>query len=365
MGFFSEYKEVKRLLQQKQSVVIYAENKHYYQYFKRIITDLIEKKITICYITSDSSDPLLTKATPGVQIIYVKWMLGHLFSRLRADVMIMTMPDLGNFLFKRSTAVGKYIYIFHAAVSTHQQYRKESFFNYDAVFCTGEYQITEIRKTEELYGLNQKELIPYGYPLLDELATSKIGNEEPVILVAPSWFDGCIFDICIKELLQQLSALPNKVIIRSHPEFEKRKRKDFIMIRNLIENYPRMMIDDETDVMKRLSSTDLLITDRSGIAFEFALGAGKPVLFIDTVLKQTNPNWNEIGIEPVENIIRTELGISISPLNLELLPKKINELKNSGNMFSEKMEDLKKKLFFNSDSSYQAGLNYVMDNIKS
>lgn len=364
MGFFSEYKGLNKLLQQKRSVVFYAENKYYFQYFKRLIIDLLENKVKVHYITSDSSDPLLSSNTPGLQVIYVKWMLGHFFSRISADVMILTMPDLGNFLFKRTSLVGKYIYMFHAAVSTHQQYRKESFFNYDAIFCAGEYQVNEISMAEKLYALNQKDLIPYGYPLIDELTNQKKGNVEPVILVAPSWFEGCIFNVCIKELLIQLSLYHYKVIIRSHPEFEKRRKSDFKLIRKLLKKYPRMLMDDETDVMKTLSGTDILITDRSGIAFEFALGYHKPVLFIDTVLKQANPHWNEIGLDPVENSLRSELGISISPDSLELLPQKISELKIMSIMFPEKMKNLKKKYFFNSDTSYNAGLNYILGNIR-
>ena len=150
MGLFSEYRLVNKLLQQKHKVIFYAESKHYYQYFKKLINDLLESKVTIYYITSDADDPLLINNQKGIKVVYIKWMVGFLFSKIKADVMVMTMPDLGNFLFKKSPAVGIYIYIFHAAVSTHQQYRKEAFYNYDAIFCTGEYQYKEIRLSEKL-----------------------------------------------------------------------------------------------------------------------------------------------------------------------------------------------------------------------
>lgn len=363
MGFVSEYKQVNRLLQQKPEVVFYAESRHYYQYFERLINDLLAKNVKICYITSDGGDPLLSTAPPGMQVIYVKWMLGFLFSRIKADVVIMTMPDLGNYLFKRSALVGKYIYMFHAAVSTHQQYRKEAFFNYDTIFCTGDYQQKEIRRSEELYVQKRKEIIPYGYSLLDQIKKEKSLLTKPMILVAPSWFEGCIFDTCIEELLQQLSRLPYDIIIRSHPEYEKRKKKSFQKIKQMQVKQPCMRIDNEPDVMKKLGEADILITDRSGIAFEFALGAGKPVLFIETILKQINPDWKELGIDPIENGIRSELGVSVSPEKLEQLPQKVDELKQMTIEFSSKMKELKTGLFYNSDESYKAGLEYVMQNI--
>ena len=152
MSFFSEYKKVNALLQQKQSIVFYAESRHYFPYYQQLLEDILASGKTITYITSDPSDPLLSNAPAGMKVFHVKWMLGFLFSRLRADVVIMTMPDLGNFLFKRSKEVGTYIYLFHAAVSTHQQYRKAAFFNYDCIFCVGKFQENEIRAAEELYG---------------------------------------------------------------------------------------------------------------------------------------------------------------------------------------------------------------------
>ncbi len=368
MSFFSEYTQVNRLLQQKQQVVFYSESRHYSIYFKKLIDDLLaEPGLLICYITSDKNDPLLSKAPAEMSVLYVKWMLGFLFSRIRADVMIMTMPDLDNFLFKRSAVVGTYVYIFHAAVSTHQQYRKKAFFHYDAIFCTGEYQLREIRKAEELYGQKQKAIIQYGYPLLDELQLfhSAVNmNSQPTILIAPSWFEGCILDTCIEKLLQELSKTSYRVILRSHPEYEKRKKKDFRKIQQLIAKNPSMFMDELPNVFDRLPSADILITDRSGIAFEFAFGTGKPVLFIDTAFKQMNPDWRELDIEPVENSLRSSLGITISPNELEDLPQKINEVTILQPGFTDKIGAVKQKIFYNSKEAYRSGVTYIISKIK-
>ncbi len=368
MSFFSEYTQVNRLLQQKQQVVFYAESRYYFVYFKKLIDDLLaEQGITICYITSDKNDPLFKKAPAGMKVLHVKWMLGFLFSRIRADVMIMTMPDLDNFLFKRSAGVGTYIYMFHAAVSTHQQYRKKAFFHYDTVFCTGEYQAQEIRKAEELYGQKQKTVIPYGYPLLDELNSHDsvaTDNDRSTILIAPSWFEGCILDTCIEELLQRLSQLPYKVILRSHPEYAKRKQKEFRKVQQLIAKNPAMSIDELPNVFDRLPSADILITDRSGIAFEFAFGIKKPVLFIETAYKQMNPDWKELGIEPVENSLRSSLGVTISADELEKLPQKINELTALHPGFTNRINELSQRIFYNSNEAYRSGLTYILSKIK-
>jgi hypothetical protein len=364
MSFFSEYRQVTKWLQEKHQIVFYAESRHYYQYFRQLINDLLNNGHTIYYITSDDEDPLLRQSDTSLRVIYVKWMLGFLFSRLKANVLIMTMPDLGNFLFKKSPYVDTCIYMFHAAVSTHQQYRKDAFRNYDCIFCTGSYQEQEIRKTETLYLQKPKELIAYGYPLFDELSKKIVKTAEvKTILVAPSWYEGCIFDTCIEELMVQLSKLPYKVIFRSHPEYEKRKKKNFQKIQKLISASKMMSIDDMPDITDRLSVSDILITDRSGIAFEFAFGTGRPVLFIETSLKQTNPDWPEIQIEPLENSLRSEMGITLLPSELNKLGEKLALLENFTTGFSEKMQVLKKEIFFNSPDNYRRGVDFIAKKI--
>ena len=53
---------------------------------------------------------------------------------------------------------------------------------------------------------------------------------------------------------------------------------------------------------------DLMITDWSGIAYEYAYTTCKPVLFIDTPMKIMNPEYKKIGIEPLNIWMRYEIG---------------------------------------------------------
>jgi CDP-Glycerol:Poly(glycerophosphate) glycerophosphotransferase len=368
MPFFEEYKKVSTLIKSKQQVVFYAESRHYYQYFEKLILDLRENSdISICYITSDKNDPLLFTSSHRMKVVYVKWMLGFLFSNLHADVMVMTMPDINNFAFKKSPYTACYIYMFHAAVSTHQQYRHNAFSNYDAIFCTGNYQQIEIRRAEELYKTKRKEIIEYGYPLLDVLSEqSAISNEgsKENILIAPSWFDGCIFDSCLDELLETLSATSYNIILRSHPEYERRNKKAFSKIKKKIEMLRNVQIDDAHNILERLPSTDILITDRSGIAFEFAFGLGRPVLFIDTALKQTNTKWRELEIEPIENALRNAIGVSVEPSSLFVIHEKLKGLKSRSVELKKSIAEIKKELFYNSNNSYQSGVDFILSMLK-
>ncbi|HEX5654414.1 MAG TPA: CDP-glycerol glycerophosphotransferase family protein [Chitinophagaceae bacterium] len=370
MNLFSEYRQVNQLLGEKQELVFYAESRHYFQYFEKLIRDLLAtQKVNICYITSDKADPLLRETMPGMRVVFVKWMLGFLFARLHADMMILTMPDLDNFLFKRSKNIGTYVYVFHAAVSTHLQYRQKAFFNYDAVFCTGPYQVNEIRKAEQLYSQHPKELIAFGYPLFDSLLQkTRLQNnsgagKEKTILIAPSWFEDCIFETCIEELLAELVKLPYTIIVRTHPEYEKRKKKEYARLQKLVNRYDSLFLDKETNVLDRLPQTDILVTDRSGIALEFAIGCGRPVLFIDTPLKQTNPRWRELELEPLENSLRPRIGLSLLPGELNLLASKIRELENFSQGFRERMETVSRESFYPLPASTGNGLRFILQKL--
>ena len=369
MGFFKEYREVNELLRSRHQIVFYAESIHYYQYFEKLIGDLLASGKELVYITSDIKDPILRAAPAGIKPVYVKTFLGFLFTRLKADVVIMTMTDLGNYLYKRSAAVGKYIYIFHAAVSTHQQYSEKAFFNYDAVLCTGSYQAKELRAAEKHYGLPEKELIPYGYPLFDRIQKinsrhreyKPMSKEGTNILIAPSWFPGCIFDTCLQDLCRQFTFTRYNIIIRSHPEFEKRRKKEFLSILRLRDQHPHLSIDVDSDVTTSLVTSDILITDRSGIAFEFAFGTGRPVVFIDTALKEMNKEWRKLGIEPVENSIRNKIGVSILPDEVNKVLSRISEMESDSG-FAERIKNLHAEMFYH---SYEEGPAFISSLLSS
>jgi YidC/Oxa1 family membrane protein insertase len=90
----------------------------------------------------------------------------------------------------------------------------------------------------------------------------------------------------------------------------------------------------------------------------------KPVLFIDTAFKQMNPDWKELGIEPIENVLRSSLGVTILPAELEKLSQKINELTALQPGFANTIDELRQNIFYNSKEAYRSGLAYVVSKIK-
>lgn len=363
LAFFREYTIAQKLIQKKYHIIFYAENSYYYQYFKHLLGHLlIEKKLKICYITSDLNDTILQSKKENLETYYIKITLGFVFPKLQADVMLLTMPDLNNFHLKRSAGVKEYIYVFHAMVSTHQQYRAHAFDHYDSIFCVGPHHSNEIQEQEHKYHLPKKKLIPYGYPLLIDLKAKAIIKVKSTtkVLIAPSWYQEGILTTCLFSILDQLVDNPYEIWIRPHPEYLKRYPKHFRKLQKHCMTRKNLYIDMTPDVFTHLVDADYLITDRSGIAFEFAYIREKPVLFIETPLKTQNPDYVNYKAIPVENKFRSQLGVRIP----------ITEINNINNYFKKLSsidikslkESIENEMLF-TESNWQNGINYIKEKI--
>jgi len=319
----------KKLNTESRKIVFYAEDIQSQNYFLGLVKELlVHFDEEICYLTSDPVDTifLTEKNYKKLNVFYIgdgiirTW----LFSSLEADLMIMTMPDIETFHIKRSKVYNvHYLYIFHALVSTHSNYRLGAFNSYDTIFCTGKQQMLEIRKTEDEYGLNKKNLHKDGYRPLEYLineshAYTKNSIKKTSVLIAPSWGSNNILELCIENLLDVLLKSDMKITLRPHPMTIRNNFKQLKELEKKYQNKENLCI--QTNVANRdiLFHSDILITDWSGIGMEYGLGLQKPVIYIDTPKKNNNPEFNKINLIPIEVKIRSEIGSIL----------KINEIKN-------------------------------------
>lgn len=84
------------------------------------------------------------------------------------------------------------------------------------------------------------------------------------------------------------------------------------------------------------------------------------MLFIDVPKKINNPDYDRLGIEPIESLIRKEAGAVIAPDNLDIVPSKILELMNGKDDFGERIRKLRNKYIFSFGSSSEIGGKYIM-----
>ena len=131
-------------------LVFYSESSGFYKYFERIIAYILENsRLTVHYVTGDPGDQIfeIAKKEPRIVPYYIgEKKLITLFMKLEADVMVMTMSDLGNYQYKRSyySKSIKYVYVFHYPLSTHMVLHTGALRHYDAILCVG---ISSLRRS--------------------------------------------------------------------------------------------------------------------------------------------------------------------------------------------------------------------------
>ena len=213
--------------------------------------------------------------------------------------MIMSTPNLQSMQLIREVN-SRYFYTHHSPVSTHMIYQENAYDDFDGMFCVGPHHVKEIEEREEKLSLKKKILLKSGYPNFDNL--SQIINapeKKKSILLAPSWGDNSIINICLYDLISKLIELNYKVILRPHNmSYKKNKKKLSKAINNFKQN-KLFTLDEDTNSYVSMKNTDLLITDWSGIAFE-CLIIKKPIIFIDTPPKVNNKNYS-FGIHKLFN----------------------------------------------------------------
>ena len=357
-------------------LVFYSEGSGFYKYFEKIILWLLENsKLTIHYVTSDPNDQVfaLAKENPRLVPYYIgPKKLITLFMKLEADVVVMTMSDLGNYQYKRSyySKNIKYVYVFHYPLSTHMVLHTGALRHYDAILCVGDFQFEEIRQTEKLFGDPEQELIACGYGQLEKLydayqASPHEKRQRPKVLIAPSWQPDNILDSCIDPLLQELLGQGFDVTVRPHPEYVKRYGDRMNAIVKRYEDYKGGDLFFELDFTGNTSifDSDTVISDWSGTAYEFVMVTERPCVFVDTPPKINNPDYEKITVPPLEFTLRDQVGVRVSPGSFAGLSEKIRALLQDES-YSDRIRAIREKTIANFGRSGEVGGEYILNAVK-
>lgn len=359
-------------------VVFYSEKSGFYKYFQDTIAYLLShSNLVIHYVTSDPDDQIfgIAEREPRIKPYYIgEKRLITLMMKLEADIVLMTMPDIETFHIKRSYIKKdiEYIYLFHGFASTHMVLREEALDHYDTIFCSGPVQIKEIRAREAMKGLPEKKLIDTGYGVVEHLRAAyeqmdHTPHDRPQILIGPSWQKDNIMDSCIDPLLEQLLHRGYRVILRPHPEWLKRypQKAEAFACRHR-EEIDSGAFEFQTDFSSgdTVYQSDLLITDWSTIAMEFSFTTRKPSLFVNTPMKVMNPNYQELGMEPLDITLRDQLGRSVDPDRLDTAGQIVAELLADTQRYDTEIDGLVHNLMPNFGHSGEIGGTYILRSLQ-
>ena len=357
-------------------IVFYSERSGFWRYFQGAIEWLLANSdVCIHYVTGDPNDQVFefAKDHPRVLPYYIgEKRLITLMMKMDADVVVMTLEDLDNFYIKRSYVKKDafYAFMFHHMTSTILTARREAYDNYDALLCVGPQQRDEVRAAEKLRNLPAKELPEIGYDLLDrQIAAYQARDHEaksrPSILIAPSWQEDNILDLCADDVIRPLIGRGWRVVVRPHPEYTKRFRARWEALQARYADVPAedLYFEQDFSSSESILEADVLMTDWSSVFCEFSLVTLKPSVFIDTPMKVSNPDWQELGIEPTDISLRNEVGRSVSPDDLSKLPDIIAEMIANPDAWHDRIEEVRSKMIFNLGHGGEAAGRYLLDMI--
>ena len=268
--------------------VIFSDDKRYWNVFEPVCREFNKRGEDIVYMTASPDDPALSNSYEHVKAQFIG-QNNKAFAKmnfLNASIVISTTPGLEVYQWKRSKDVQCYLHMLHAATEV-VEYRMFGIDYYDVVLLSGEYQKRDIRNLENLRNLQSKELVMVGIPYMDDMASrlaarERIHSDGCTVLLAPSWGKSAIFQKYGGRIIEVLLETGYHIIIRPHPQsFE----AESALIKKLMIQYPeseRIEWNRDNDNFEVLNRADIMISDFSGVIFDFALVYDKPIIYADT-----------------------------------------------------------------------------------
>ena len=273
--------------------VIFSDSKRYWNVFKPVCDEFENRKIDVQYWTMSEDDPAFSEKYNHVKTLFIGEG-NKAFSKLNimnAGVVLATTPGLDVLQWKRSPNVGKYVHILHQPGDT-TFYRMFGLDHYDAVLISGEYEERQLREIEKLRGIPRRDTCLTGITYLDTMKaryealkkdTKDSGKSSgtKTVLLAPTWGETAILSRFGERIISALVNTGYNIIIRPHPQsFESEKD----LMNSLMSKFPesdKMHWNRDNDNFDVLSRSDIMITDFSGVMFDYALIFDRPFIYAD------------------------------------------------------------------------------------
>ena len=265
--------------------LLFSDDKRYWNNFMPILDEFEKREIDVTFWTSSEDDPVFSREYKYVHPEFIG-KGNKAFVKLNAasaDVLLSTTPGLDVLQWKRSKEVGKYIHFFHSADSA-LGYRMFQIDFFDVILTVSDFQTAEVRLLEKKRNLPNKEVRVVGLPYFDELQTKlsnakKICNANKVILLAPSWGESGFLYRFGEKLIDALIETGYEIVFRPHPQSFTADKEILNKLHNKYDNAENFKWNTDNDNFDILNRADLLISDFSGVVFDFALIFGKPIMY--------------------------------------------------------------------------------------
>lgn len=325
--------------------VIYNEDIRYWNVFKPVLDAFENHETEVTYFTSCKEDPVFNAEYKFVFSQYIGE--GNTaFAKLNflsADVVLMTTPGLDVYQLKRSRNVKHYAHLEHS-VGDATMYRMFGLDYFDSILVTGMYKEKDVRWLEEHRNINRKEIVSVGCTYLDEFKKriEKIPAEEDhkfTVLLSPSWGPSAILSRYGEKLLDSLQATGWNIIVRPHPQSRISEKEILDRLTSRYKDMGNIIWDYNSDNIFSLKKADIMISDFSGIIYDYTFLCDKPVMYVNADMDlRMYDAWYVPGQKPWQVNAVKKFGIELKESQFSNIKKIIQNARDS-----KELEDLRHK----------------------
>ena len=311
-----------KISDQKLPIAIFTDHKRYWNVFEPLLDEFEKRKQKVVYLTCSKDDPVFDKKYEYITGEFIGEG-NKAYSRLNllnASVVVSSTPSLGVFQWKRSKNVDYYIHVQHGANDI-SMYRMFGTDHFDGLPLSAEYQVKQIRQLEEMRGIPPREAPLCGIPYMDAMKkrleeSGPVPEHERTVLLAPSWGKSGILSRFGEKLIDALIDTGYKIIIRPHPQSYASEKDMLDKIISKYKDEPRITWNRDNDNFEVLRQSDILISDFSGIIFDFTFVFDKPLIYTDTKydIRPYDASW--IDETPWTFKTLPELGLELNEDNV-------------------------------------------------
>ena len=322
--------------------VIYCEGKQYWNVFKPVADEFEKRGIELTYYTSAKDDPVFNETYKFVKPEFIGE--GNVafakLNMLSAGFVLMTTPGLQVYQLKRSKRVAHYSHVLHMPNDA-TTYRLFGLDYFDSVLLTGDYQKDDIRALEKQRGIPQKELVTVGCTYLDVLSQKikSVPQEENhpfTVLVSPSWGKVGVLARYGEKLLDPLVKTGWRIIVRPHPQSKKSEPEMLERLEARYKDNKNLEWDYERDNIYSMKKADMMISDFSGIIFDYTFLCDKPVMYVSADMDLMPYDAYDLNKQLWQFAVLEKMGIKLDEKDFDNIKEVIQNASDSPELAAQR-----------------------------
>lgn len=377
------------------TLVFYSEGKQYHNVFSPILLALDQFDYPYTYLTSSQEDydlyHISPPKNPNATFAYIgdsnsNAAIAQLNS-LKADLVVMTTPQLDVLQIKRSKGVKHYCHIIHSLphIDIYEIFALDYF---DSVLTNSPIHTDFIRQVESKRALKHKQVIITGCTYLDVLAqklqdyrqtqekfaffpqqkaaqnhNQKVDSSQspkaalestfatsttptaPTILIAPSWGREALLSKYGFAIIKPFINTRFQLIIRPHPQSYLSETSILQELQERTKHCKNIVWDSNRDNIYALDAADVMIGDFSGVLFDFVCLFEKPVLTPEFRFCNIGYDLEDIYPTPWVQSALPRIGRQFHPKDLHHLPTIIESMLRDKDSMQESLRAMKQELW--------------------